>query len=731
MTSRLLLAPLLLLLCSAAGAQSLFSDSFEPMFDRPDDAEAARFLNTASFGATRQEINRIRATGVYSWIHRQFALPPTLARPFMESLAVSENLAGRSIGQTQRVQRWVDTAVTAPDQLRQRVAFALGQLIVVSDRADSLSGEAIMMAEWNDLLVRNAFGNYRTLLGQASRSPMMANYLTYLRNRKFELTPQCARNTVGTPVSCTSSSAAQPPVIVAYQLPSGGARVPDENYARELMQLFTIGLIERNLDFSPILVDGQPVSTYTQEMIVTLARVLTGFAYSCSGDRQVQGRTISRTCAVNPTSFPGTPGRLVINGRSDLVHPDLYEPMTCVPRFHDTGRDRVGFQLPGMEASAPVGAQIQLGAGETIPGGTPAASKPLELAGSVMLTLAEVSPGLARTDALNCDSGTLTTAQYAQCRQYCDNSLDAALDLLFAEPNTAVMVSRHLIQRLVSSNPSPQYIERVAQVFVDNGAGVRGDLKAVVYAVLQDVEARRPLAQGGFAIGSGRTVEPLLKPLQLWRSIGAVSGDTDANGYRRWARTTGPCSPGNWPQCAYQQRPLGAESVFNFFEPDYAQPGAISDLDLVSPEFQIINENTTMLVANDLYAQICSGWGSSNNCHGALVSPVPGDRAHFPAQALDALPGGNCGTSCSAAQDAALIGELDILLLGGSMSGAIGNLADPGAAANHGMRGTLFRLLREGISGSMGQAEAQDARRREILYLLHLIAVSPEFNTRR
>jgi uncharacterized protein (DUF1800 family) len=757
--SRLLVvaATCLCWLPTLAIAGPVFKSSFEAPFAYPaTDAEAARFLNQATFGATPASIGNLRAQGTFSWISSQATLPPTLARPFLEALAVNENAANISLSQTHRVQRWIDTAVGAPDQLRQRVAWALGQIIVVSDQGDGLDGEPVMMAEWNDLLVRNALGNFRTLLGQVVRSPMMGRYLTHLRNRKFELTPRCwdqrpnsagalDHNLGGNPPyhSCTSSDATNngtlPPVIAMYLLPSSGLVTADENFARELMQLFTIGLIEREADFTPIIdpVTGQPVPTYDQQMITTLSRVMTGLGYACSGSRTVAGQSISRSCGCSGTdcsfqtsNFFSTPPSLSLNGRSGLVHPDRYEPMICYPRYHDTGRDRTGFQLPGAAGTSPVGASIALAAGQSLPGGTPEAAKPLRIAGATMLQIDEVAPGLAPPDAVNCDG--LSTASPAglksACLTYCNDSLEAAIDLLFLEPGTATMIARQLIQRLVGSNPSPAYIGRVAAVFSDNGNGVRGDLLAVVRAVLTDTEARQPIAAG--EVDAGKPREPLLKLVQLWRSFGAVSGDTRTDGYRRWARYSSGCSSGSWPQCGYQQRPLGAPSVFNFYEPDYAPLGEIGDRELVAPEFQIINESSALLAANDLYVQLCSGRGSSNNCHAPLGTP-PTDRAYFPDAALDGLPGGNCGTGCSGADDAALINAINVRLFGGSMSGAIGDPSNPGSAANTGMQGTLLRFLQLGITGTLGEAVAQNARRREILYLLHLVVISPEFATQR
>lgn len=350
--------------------------------------------------------------------------------------------------------------------------------------------------------------------------------------------------------------------------------------------------------------------------------------------------------------------------------------------------------------------------------------------------LAEVDPGLARGVAVNCDALNAASPadQKAKCLNYCNSGIESAIDLLFNHPNTATMVSRQLIQRLVTSNPSPAYIERVASIFANNGSGLRGDLNAVVKAVLFDDEARRAVDHPQSDIDAGKPREPLLKMVQIWRSFGAVSGDTGGNGYRRWARYAAVCNSGNWPQCAYSQRPLGAPSVFNFYEPDYQVPGDIADLGLFSPEFQVINESSSILAANDIYNQLCAGRGTGNNhnCHGPLHTPVPTTHAYFPDAVLDALPGGNCGILCSGAQDAQLIEALNLRLFAGAMSGTLDNPSVPDdAVANTGMKGTLLRLLQNGFTGSFGEANAQNARRREILYLLHIVAISPEYATQR
>ena len=730
---------------AVAGEDPVFTDGFEAI--PITDAEAARFLTQAGFGPTRDGIEALTAGDLESWIDEQLALPATLTRPFLEQVTVTENNAGRSLRALYRIHHWFNTAVNAPDQLRQKVAYALSQIVVVSDQDPDLFDEPIMMAEWNDLLVRNALGNYRTLLAEVARSPMMGRFLSHLRNRRFELFARCADQRLpiddngGDHYDCQSDDATnngtEAPVIVAYELPAGGLVAPDENFAREVMQLFSIGLIERELDFSPILIGGEPVPTYDPAMIGNLARVFTGLGYNCSGDRTVAGQTINRTCGCTGidcnfsiAAFAGTPPPHFINDESGLVHPDRYEPLICYPRFHDTGRDRSGFQLPGPEGTDPVGASLGLLPGETVPAGTPEAFKSLVLGGAELARIDEIDPGVAADTATDCTRFNLDPAGKAACVAYCDDSLDAALDVLFEHPNTAVMIARQLIQRLVTSNPSAGYIQRVAAAFVDNGEGVRGDLAAVVRAVLLDDEARQlPTSDPAPDTADGKPREPMLKLVQIWRALGAVSGTTHPDGFELWARFGDECPARRWPYCAYLQRPLGAPSVFNFYEPDYQQPGAVADQALFSPELKIVNESTAVLAGNDLYRQICAGYGN-DDCHGGFRG-APFDSAYFPPAALDVLPGGGCGAVCSGEDDAALIGELNVLLLEGAMSGALGDTGDPDSIANTGMQGVLFRLLRNELNGDLGETDPQDGRRRAILYLVHLIALSPEFATQR
>jgi uncharacterized protein (DUF1800 family) len=723
---------------TARSADEIFADSFEPPFNIPaSDGEAARFLNQATFGATAADISSIRSGGIFTWMNNQMGVAPTLSRAWLEAYTAS--LPTGSVSQDDRVHRWFNTAVTAPDQLRQRVAWALSQIIVASDRDANLSGEVIMMAEWNDLLVRNALGNYRTLLREATYSPMMARYLTYLRNRKFELNRSGSTFTAG----------------------NNGTQ-PDENYAREVMQLFSIGLLVRGNDFYTTYPDpanpGALRSTYTETDISELARVFTGLSYQCTqGNSSVGGVTLSRNCGANNTACTGIECRFTNTGtlftatpggdsaNRGLVHPDRYKPLVCYPRYNDNGRDTSGAELETDSGSF------------NLPPGTPAPTKQISLGTSGSDVSLAFPPSYLDSVPLNCHATgtTLTATQQQACIDYCEGNIDDAIDLLFNHPNLPVMLARQLIQRMVTSNPTSAYVQRVALVFANNGSGVRGDLAATVRAVLMDVEARRALSDPLHDPNFGKAREPLLKPVAIWRHFGAISGDTglipatnvrdappNANplagqpSRRRWGPTN--------PQNEYEMRPLGAPTVFNFYEPDYRQPGEVTEAGLYSPELQIIHEVTSVATSNDLFARLCSGYGSNNCTAGNTGSTPPTDRAYFPTAQVDLIPSKIAVNQASAdptvAEDIALIEFFNARMMGGAMSGTIPANASCPSNTGNGMKGLLMNLLRcagglnqslnGGSAGTTGGTRVE-RQRRKALYLMHLIAISPEYGQQR
>ncbi|MEM9531098.1 MAG: DUF1800 domain-containing protein [Pseudomonadota bacterium] len=519
---------LFLCLCTVfagpAVAQSLiFADSFERAGGAFTRAAASRLLHRATFGPTMAEIDRVTRLGAAAWIDEQLTLPVTWTRRGFEPLA-QRNLEGcLAEGSTDcephllpgdRYNIWWQTVLEAPDQLRQRVAFALSQILVVSDRGDPLADEVEAMAAYYDLLLTHAFGNYRALLEDVSRSPVMGAYLTHLGNRRA--------------------------------VPELNIR-PDENYAREVMQLFTIGLNQLNLDGSQMLDQaGNTIITYRQPDIAAMARVFTGWTFG----------SISCENFEIPFEIP-----------EEL---DFIRPMRACSTYHDTQAKTIinGITLP--------------------PNQTPEAD------------------------------------------------LGQALDALFSHPNVGPFVTRRLIQRLVTSNPSPAYIARVAGVFNNNGSGVRGDLGAVVKAILLDPEAQAG-ADANPAFGKLR--EPLLRLSNLWRTFAGRSASGQFYDYEE-------------PE---GQAVLSAPSVFNFFLPDY-QPAGLrgSSPSLVAPEFQLASDDK--LTANQNAMDYTCRF---------LIAGAPWAAEDFGPESVLIHP---IEELALARDPDALLARIDLLLLGGSMS---------------------------------------------------------------
>lgn len=419
-------------------------------------AEAFRFLNQATFGATDAEAQRVIDLGITAWVDAQLQEPASLQLPYLQSLPRPQFLFEL---QPDRTDIWFRHALHADDQLRQRVAFALSEIMVIS-QLGVLGDLTYSMADYYDVLAEHAFGNYRDLIEAVTLHPAMGMYLSMLGNEKPN--------------------------------PASNIR-PDENYARELMQLFSIGLVELNIDGSVVLdQQGQPEPTYDQAIIEGFAHVFTGWTFA--GASQFRG------------AYPNDANQVL--------------PMQLWPSYHDTGSKTLlnGFVVP---------------------------------------------PG-----------------------QTGDADLRDALDNIFNHPNVGPFIAIRLIQRLVTSNPSPAYVERVARVFNNNGSGVRGDLAAVVKSILLDNEARPAVPQDV----DGKLKEPLLRLTQLWRAYDAAS----ASG--RY--------PLNYIYVIFGQGPLQSPSVFNFFSPFYAPPGEIRDNGLVAPELGIATEYLNTFVTNYMFYQV-------------------------------------------------------------------------------------------------------------------------------
>ena len=417
--------------------------------------DAARFLRQASWGGTSNEIKDLAATGQQGWLNAQFNAPQgqSLTRWLIEKgfndASVSNNVNGDG--------GWVQSIwwklFSATDLFRQRAALVLSELFVVSHLGLPFSWRNFAIANYWEILEANALGNFRTLLENVTLSSAMGTYLNMKGNQKYD---------------------------------AKTGRSPDENYAREVMQLFTIGLYQLNIDGTLQLdAQGKPIESYDNADIQGLARVFTGW---------------------NTATGTDATGELANAAYRHGL------PMMLTASLHSPEEKKF--------------------LGVTIPAGT---------------------AGI--------------------------ESLRIALDTLFQHNNTAPFIAKQLIQRLVTSNPSPAYVARVAKIFVNNGKGVRGDMKAVWTAILSDTEARLANPPASF----GKLSEPMVRLLQWGHTFRATSTD----GAWTLGYTDAETSLG--------QMPMRSPSVFNFFRPGYVPPNTqVASQNLVAPEFQILTEPTVV-----------------------------------------------------------------------------------------------------------------------------------------
>ncbi len=435
--------------------------------------QASRFLAQATLGANRSLIDAVAKMGFAKWIDQQLKVPPSSLQTELENtleayyafcLASGGNedmcyeLAGEYGFMFQA--GWWQVAMTGQDLLRQRVALALSEIFVVSGIGQFEEPFAYELCNYYDMLLRNSFGRYEDLLWDVTMHPVMGQYLSHLNNPKTDLQANTR---------------------------------PDENYAREVMQLFSIGLFELNLD-GTLKKDAQGnlIPTYNNDDIKEFAKVFTGL-----GDGAEDG-----TFGSPPTAF-------------DI---DFLVPMRMYEEHHEPGPKNLlnGFVVP---------------AGQS---------------------------GL--------------------------QDIRMAVKHLSEHANTAPFISYRLIQRLVKSNPSPAYVRRVSEVFSNNGQGVRGDLGAVVRAILLDPEARDP--QWLADPSHGKLREPMIRYTHVLKALQAYN---ESNNYP------------NLPMYVFEevrQLPLLAPSVFNFFLPDYQPNGPVAQANLVAPEFQLHNTATSIAYFN-------------------------------------------------------------------------------------------------------------------------------------
>jgi uncharacterized protein (DUF1800 family) len=615
------------------GPDPLFHDGMEGLTAGPfTDSDAARFLAQATFGPTDADIAHLRAIGYQAWLNEQFNATPTFEMDYLNWVV---NTLREDPGQNHRQEAWFLGALGGPDpqnnvllhqdQLRQRVAFALSEIFVISDQNPLLAGFPLGMGYYYDILIRDAFANYRQLLEDVTLSPAMGVYLNMMGNRRADLSQNVH---------------------------------PDENYAREINQLFSIGLVMLNLDGTPQLdSSGQPIPTYSQTTITNFAHVFTGWNwYDCDAD----GYDNFANCGPNYQT----------NGANFLRPMVAYESAPPnspnAPSYHDNGTDPIN-----------------------------------DIANKQLLSY----PGAANGGLL-ANGGTAAS------------DLRFALDNIFHHPNVGPFICKQLIQRLVTSNPSPAYVARVATVFNNDGTGTRGNLKAVVQAILLDPEARYGQWRNPDTFGKLR--EPLLTVTHYWRAMGAqhkcgqtnpANGNNAAINYANQPyRYAGYGTAWNTNGTQYggvAQASLDAFTVFNFFKPSFAPSGEIASRGLVAPEFQL---QTDSIIANSnntfAYWMLYNGQDLDEICD---PNDIFGDVKVPHARDVALAGSGNGGPADPADR---LVDAYNKRFLSGQMSPF--------------MRKTLLDVLNP-IDSSWAYPQGSDWRLQRIDRALYLIFTSPEY----
>jgi len=469
---------------SAGGGSDVQAGSLTPLASTPaaqgyiytqakTDDEAARFLLQAQFSASEADIAAVRAKGYLPWLGEQVDRAPTqtgwdwiASKPY--NTVFTDDMIWNQL-------------MASADGMRKRMALAFTEIFVVSANDIGSNWSDYMMAQYWDTLVAGVTGNFRKLLEDVTLNPAMGYYLNTRGNQK--------ENAQG--------------------------RQPDENYAREVMQLMTIGLYQLNADSTvKTAADGTPLESYTQDDVTNLARVFTGYDLDIPAAERSAFTPPGQTFTIESNAWTKRPMALTASRHSTLEAKFL---------------------------------------GATVPANT---------------------EGKA--------------------------ALKIALDTLFNHPNVGPFIGKQLIQRLVTSNPSAAYVKRVSDIFADNGAGVRGDMKSVFAAVLLDNEARSPagLADPNF----GRLREPMLRLAQWGRTCGIAS-------------TLGTWKIGNLsrPNDQLGQSPLRSPSVFNFFRPGYVPPSTtLASAKLVAPEFQLVNETSVGGYLNFMQNVVPNGFNSKD-----------------------------------------------------------------------------------------------------------------------
>lgn len=514
--------------CFSSGAQGvvpyLFLDSFENRgyppkvsYVKPEtDSAAARFLTQATFGPTFESIQELRQLGYEAWFEKQKNMPiiKQLDELDRRMVGLSEQELSK-LHYDNQLEIWFNQAQNGEEQLRHRVAFALSQLFVISNKSTA-TNKVAGLASYYDMLMEQSLGNYRELLEKVTLHPMMGRYLSMWKNRR----PGEGKANTRARIDLKDDSS------------------PDENFAREVMQLFSIGLDMLNEDGSKKkTVAGKTIPTYDLDTVIGFSHVFTGWNWGSCKDAEP-----------NPfANYPRQPPFVSIHWNYCPEIDDKpdggKQPGAIAQRYRLPMKPWGGADFPGAYYAKEGTKQLLKYPGSKLVNGI------LPAGGSILGDMKE------------------------------------ALDNIFEHPNVPPFISRHLIQHLTTANPTPEYIARVSKVFKDNGSGVRGDLYAVVKAILMDEEARDATkAPGNF----GKIREPIIRIIGLYRAFHAKS--RKGGFYQPWIR--------NYTR----QMVMDSPTVFNYYLPDYTLPG----LELKSPVFQIMTDSQIGQVGHYLGAKIYS-----------------------------------------------------------------------------------------------------------------------------
>ncbi|MDT5123913.1 MAG: hypothetical protein QOC96_3395 [Acidobacteriota bacterium] len=509
----------------------------DPAFATANDS--VRFLEQATWGPTTNDLAHVRSIGYRAYINEQFNtaitnypaqdLYPTDSSVGCPSGTAPANCARDHYSMYPVQISFFQRALTGSDQLRQRVAFALHKILVVSGK--DLNNQPGWVTPYLQTLDRDAFGNFRQLLEDVTLTPAMGDYLDMLNNSRVS---------------------------------------PNENYAREILQLFSVGVDQLNPDGTPKFdAQGNRLPTYDQATITNFARVFTGWTLAAQK-------------------------KWVVDGTTNVLN--YTDPMVLSNNVGSYNATLNSYS--GVFDTAP----------KTLLGGQ---------------QLPAAAAGLTA----------------AQVQSYKTNELKLALDNIFNHPNVGPYISRELIKQLVTSNPSPAYVQRVAAAFNDNGQGVRGDLKAVITAILLDPEARGDAKTDP---NYGRLREPVQLVTNLLRTFNATS-----DGFFRDDLTS------------MDQDLFNPPTVFSYFPADYSVPGTNG---LFGPEFGILSSSSTFKRANFVNKLFLAN--SGNGIPASQPNAPTGTQLNYsayqalagnPSQLIDALNASMMHGTMSVAMKASLV----------------------------------------------------------------------------